>query len=1144
MALRFYSEHKSWSEDLTWKVEIWDSAHVGASTEFFVSGNGVEIEYRADGDSILSPILGSTASFVMMVQDATHEDLINDMAAATEGRFVVLIYRNTVFNWVGVINSQDIEIADQYYPYEFSISAVDGLALLKNYPYGQTINKTWGDVYEGQSRIVDIIARSIKKLPHVQDFLVDSSKFLVTAINFYSDLSPDPATATDDPFWHHYIDNRAFAKGKASGAAKIMSCYDVIANILREFGARIMLTDGYFLIEQIEHRSTDIGTNANYSRYYDYDITEPLANTLDDVQQIGNGEAINKKTGGTYSFTSAAQAVRATQALDNLQNVIPAGYWDQDTPLTIAVGWLKGPGVVMLSGSVEWEVDNVALGSYDAIVGVFEVTLELGGKWARRNIVFGAGGTYTSSAVTWQGTLDTLEMAVTMGYGSVGDPQSGQGAFNMRFKTDSAFTDGDLVISFDFVGLYGFSGSSQELIDPADYGLDWAIKDPYCSIQPSRSRFAYKSTTYQVNGNADNTDVFETTSIIGDKDGDNINQWGGLLFFSDPSYDYTSQWGNMNGTRNRPITQLLAQRLISFMYYPRKILRTTAIGSTFVIQTPVQENTGTYILKNGRYNTERDEMSGEWVALSFTTAELTYGDAEYDTGDYQANSPGGGASSGGGPVDNGGAGSGGGGGNGIYGGSGTIASGTVASMSGDFSFANTSASAGEAFQITIDDGSSSNVIKAEAGQGITIQSTGDIIAIEGETAFSDVITSASLGSDQNDYSGLDGANVGRLTASTAVNITGIASGSIGRLLAIHNVGSNPVTLVNASSSSTAANRFDIGEDYTIRAKHGVVLQYDSTDSRWRIIAADRLGRLTEAYTTSTATTVSLTATTPATNVGVAVVPKGTGALTAQVAEGTSAGGNARGQYAVDWQMLRTNATDVASGNYSTIPGGRRCTASGQYSFATGFRATASGDGSVCFGGSGSFSVGASATGSNSFAFGTGADATATNAVAFLADASAESAMGFGRAADKYSMFATIPVAFLKWGNQLTLGTSTYELTLDGSSLKASVPSGERWQFEVCVFANTAVIGDGTGTANHQYFASYVGVIRNIGGTTSLLGTVDALMAAKADATIADAAFAITADDTNDYLKIVFTPPSTAGSSSQYSVGASAKLFIF
>jgi len=52
------------------------------------------------------------------------------------------------------------------------------------------------------------------------------------------------------------------------------------------------------------------------------------------------------------------------------------------------------------------------------------------------------------------------------------------------------------------------------------------------------------------------------------------------------------------------------------------------------------------------------------------------------------------------------------------------------------------------------------------------------------------------------------------------------------------------------------------------------------------------------------------------------------------------------------------------------------------------------------------------------------------------------------------------------------------------------------------------------------------------------------MAAKYDATMSDAAFTITAADAGDYLKVTFTPPSTAGSSSQYNMRACIKFHIF
>jgi hypothetical protein len=101
-----------------------------------------------------------------------------------------------------------------------------------------------------------------------------------------------------------------------------------------------------------------------------------------------------------------------------------------------------------------------------------------------------------------------------------------------------------------------------------------------------------------------------------------------------------------------------------------------------------------------------------------------------------------------------------------------------------------------------------------------------------------------------------------------------------------------------------------------------------------------------------------------TNAGIVLQPNGTGAIMAQVPDGTAAGGNARGQYAVDLQMSRNFAYQVASGvastisggtgnraigNYSTIVGGSACTASGQYSLSGGLGAEVSNYGGVCFG---------------------------------------------------------------------------------------------------------------------------------------------------------------------------------------------------
>lgn len=100
-----------------------------------------------------------------------------------------------------------------------------------------------------------------------------------------------------------------------------------------------------------------------------------------------------------------------------------------------------------------------------------------------------------------------------------------------------------------------------------------------------------------------------------------------------------------------------------------------------------------------------------------------------------------------------------------------------------------------------------------------------------------------------------------------------------------------------------------------------------------------------------------------TNIDITLSPKGTGAITAQVADGTATGGGKRGNYSVDLQSVRSASTQVASGLGAVIHGGRNNSStgtdsgvlwgngntSGIQSGSGGFGCTASGNTSVSFG---------------------------------------------------------------------------------------------------------------------------------------------------------------------------------------------------
>lgn len=91
----------------------------------------------------------------------------------------------------------------------------------------------------------------------------------------------------------------------------------------------------------------------------------------------------------------------------------------------------------------------------------------------------------------------------------------------------------------------------------------------------------------------------------------------------------------------------------------------------------------------------------------------------------------------------------------------------------------------------------------------------------------------------------------------------------------------------------------------------------------------------EAYSTSTQTNVSFTPQVTDANVSAVIKPKGTGALLASIPDGTIVGGNARGTYAVDLQLVRSNAASVASGTQSVLCGGNNNTVSNDRAFVGG-----------------------------------------------------------------------------------------------------------------------------------------------------------------------------------------------------------------
>jgi hypothetical protein len=299
------------------------------------------------------------------------------------------------------------------------------------------------------------------------------------------------------------------------------------------------------------------------------------------------------------------------------------------------------------------------------------------------------------------------------------------------------------------------------------------------------------------------------------------------------------------------------------------------------------------------------------------------------------------------------------------------------------------------------------------------------------------------------------------------------------------------------------------------------------------------------------------------NASLVLKPNGTGGIIASVPDGTATGGNARGAYAVDLQMLRNNSQNVASGNYSFIGSGYNNRANGGNAVSNGGEAnTASSNYSTISGGqsntastnthatvvggqsntsSGQKSVsggnGNTSSGEASVTFGSGNIASARFATGLgmssraylynqLAVGAVGSSFGFTVGASQYSFLVASGMGVLTTGN-------TTSITLDGDAGNLIIPNGNNraWNVQInTISVVTAITGTATGVSVGDTYSEVKNLLfKRIGGTSSIVGTVDTSNI-KSDTSMSTALMTITAG-ASQQMALTFTAPTFSGGGS-------------
>ncbi|MBK8225429.1 MAG: hypothetical protein IPK73_30815 [Candidatus Obscuribacter sp.] len=334
MANLFYSTFPTLKGDV-YKVYVDDADHVGAATEIDLADGGFSLRMEGGSDDMFHPIIGSKLTVPVAVSDATLSDLqsfADELLTASETRFTVRVYINTgtgdELYWTGYVLPDLSGFEDIEPPYQFSITATDGLARLKKIDY-----KTVNSLPTGFHRISEHILACLQMDNGLLGAWATNDAYFRACVN-WQDANIGSPSASKCPLYVSYINGLVFAEKKESDtttvAYKFMSCYEVLEAICRHFAARLYMSKGSYRFEQLNERSQDLFYERVYNKAGSI-VSSTAAQTYDRsfLQTPADGHRLS---GGIYGYLPALRKVVAEYDHSNKFNYLDGYsglYWNK-----------------------------------------------------------------------------------------------------------------------------------------------------------------------------------------------------------------------------------------------------------------------------------------------------------------------------------------------------------------------------------------------------------------------------------------------------------------------------------------------------------------------------------------------------------------------------------------------------------------------------------------------------------------------------------------------------------------------------------------------------------------------------------------------------------------------------------------------
>ena len=572
--LKYFVEYPAQDATFTARVEILTDGYVGGSAEIDNIGSS-PVTISRHGGCDKDVIIGSELQFSLLVTAADADKY--DALMESDYKENKIIYKEAgVKLWEGYLNPQFIDRELTGEVYELKLSAVDGLAELKDNDY---LNA--GEVYTDRVSILTVVKRCLDVVGIGLDFRIQLGTYEDTAM-LSTDCALDKVT----------IDNRRFIKVEA-GRQTSMSCFDVLSAIIKIWDCTLSQSGGYYWINNeaegnsfyhqftystlafVSRTASDLRVNidTNYPHYSRGNLSKvaPIEKTAITFRNRNLGDSL--LGAGTVWSSSQFEIVTWTSPETLYVSTGPesAGTVCQVTTNDISVTKLEDGDKIALEFAVK-------INTIDPTGTTVNVKVELftpEGNWI--------------DILAYQ-SFDTITRKLTVSTDMVGAAGSGNYKIRLSFKALDVAING-MAIDIDNITFY-----------PVYTGADVTF-DRYMEAVNTApaARKTYKDTILFADAGQD-TDI-------------------GALKISGVRTDLWRRYGK---TDDVPILKLLAfQKLISFQSWRNNInVQIKDISRNLSFHGYIIFETKLYRWKRADYDSRNKVWSGELIEV--LTADVSY----------------------------------------------------------------------------------------------------------------------------------------------------------------------------------------------------------------------------------------------------------------------------------------------------------------------------------------------------------------------------------------------------------------------------------------------------------------------------------------------------------------------------------------